>query len=84
MRVAVAFRDQTEHERGDYEYRYSSLGRSEAESLPHFIEFETPLLFNQCANPIQIVVVRTTDHLQRSFVSRLLKQERLIRSATLR
>jgi hypothetical protein len=46
MRVARTFRDQPEHEcRGD-EYDYSPLSRREAESLPHFIEFETSAFFN--------------------------------------
>jgi hypothetical protein len=51
MRLAVTFRDQAEHERSEYEYRYSSLCGSEAKSLPHFIKFETRALFNQIANP---------------------------------
>ena len=46
MRVAITFRDQPEHERRSNEYDYSSFSRREAESLPHFIEFETPALFN--------------------------------------
>ena len=46
MRVAITFRDQPEHERRGNEYDYPSLSRREAESLPHFIEFETPALFN--------------------------------------
>ena len=46
MRVAITFRDQSEHERRSNEYDYSSLSRREAESLPHLIEFETPALFN--------------------------------------
>jgi hypothetical protein len=50
MRVAITFRDQAEHERRDYEYGYSSLDGSEAKSLPHFVEFETPALFNQGLN----------------------------------
>jgi len=50
MRLAVTFRDQAEHERRAYEQRYSSLSGSQAESLPHFIEFETPCLFNQVTN----------------------------------
>src|SRR5215467_4262370 len=50
MRVAITFRDQPEHERRDYEYGYSSLCRSEAESLPYFFEFEMSALFNQVAN----------------------------------
>ncbi|PYK24555.1 MAG: hypothetical protein DME59_13065 [Verrucomicrobia bacterium] len=50
MRLPVTFRNQAEHERRDYEQRYSSLSGSEAESLPHFIEFKTPGLFNQGAN----------------------------------
>jgi hypothetical protein len=49
--VAVILRDQAEHERGDYEHAYSSLCGSEAESLPQFFEFETPVLFNQVATP---------------------------------
>jgi hypothetical protein len=50
MRLPVTFRDQAEHERRDYEQRYSSLSGSEAECLPHFIEFETPGFFNQVPN----------------------------------
>jgi hypothetical protein len=46
MRVAITFRDQPEHERRGNEYDYSSFSRREAESLPHFIEFESPALFN--------------------------------------
>ena len=46
MRFPVTFRDQAEHERRDYEQRYSFLSGSEAESLPHFIEFETSAFFN--------------------------------------
>ena len=46
MRVAITFRDQPEHERRGNEYDYSSFSRREAESLPHFIEFETPAFFN--------------------------------------
>ena len=46
MRIAITFRDQPEHERRGNEYDYPSLSRREAESLPHFIEFETPALFN--------------------------------------
>jgi len=46
MRVAITFRDQPEHERRNNEYDYSSFSRREAKSLPHFIEFETPALFN--------------------------------------
>jgi hypothetical protein len=51
MRLAVTFRNQAEQERRDNEYRYSFLNRSEAKSLPHLIEFETPRLFNQVSNP---------------------------------
>jgi hypothetical protein len=50
MSVAITFGGQTEHERCDDEYRYSSLSGSEAKSLPHFIEFETPDLFDQIEN----------------------------------
>jgi hypothetical protein len=46
MRVTITFCDQPEHERRGNEYDYPSFSRREAESLPHFIEFETPALFN--------------------------------------
>ena len=46
MRVAITFRDQPEHERRGNEYDYPSFSRREAESLPHFIESETPAFFN--------------------------------------
>jgi hypothetical protein len=46
MRIAITFRDQAEHERCSNEDCYPSLSRREAKSLPHFIEFETPALFN--------------------------------------
>jgi hypothetical protein len=45
MRVAITFRYQPEHERRNNEYDYSSFSRREAESLPHFIELETPPSF---------------------------------------
>jgi hypothetical protein len=51
MPVAITFGDQTEHERRDYEYGYSSFCRSEAKFLPQFFEFETPVLFTQVATP---------------------------------
>jgi hypothetical protein len=51
MGVAITFCNQAEHERGDYEYRYPSLCGSEAEFLPQFFEFETPVPFNQVATP---------------------------------
>jgi hypothetical protein len=41
MGVAITFRDQPKNERCGNEDRYSFLRRREAESLPHFIEFET-------------------------------------------
>jgi hypothetical protein len=41
MRVAITFCDQPEHEDCENEKRYSFFGGSEAESLPHFIEFKT-------------------------------------------
>jgi hypothetical protein len=44
--VTVTFCDQPEHERSNHEQRYSSFGRRETESLPHFTEFETPVLVN--------------------------------------
>src|SRR5258707_13654350 len=46
IRVAITFRDQPEHERRGNEYDYSSFSRREAESLPQFIELETPALFS--------------------------------------
>ena len=46
MGVAVTFCDQAEHECRDHEYDYSFFCGCEAESLPHLIEFETPVLFN--------------------------------------
>ena len=45
MRVAITFRDQAEHERRSNEDCYPFLSRREPESLPHFIEFQTPTLF---------------------------------------
>jgi hypothetical protein len=45
-RIAITFCDEPKHERCENEHCYSSLSRREAESLPHFIEFETPALFN--------------------------------------
>ena len=50
MRVAITFRDQPEQKRRDNEYDHPSLSRREAESLPHFIEFETSGLSNQVTN----------------------------------
>jgi hypothetical protein len=46
MRIAITFRGEAKHERCGNEHRHSSLSRREAESLPHFVEFETPALFN--------------------------------------
>ena len=46
MRIAVTFCGQTEHGRRENEHAYSSFHRSEAESLPHFNEFETPVSFD--------------------------------------
>jgi hypothetical protein len=45
MAVAITFRAQSQQKRRQDEERYSFFGRSEAESLPHLIEFETPTLF---------------------------------------
>jgi len=69
MRVAITFRDQPEHERRGNEYDYSPFSRREAESLPHFIEFETPAFFNHedfcevfsastCARPRRSLALR--------------------------
>ena len=46
MRIAITFRDQSKHEGRGNERGYTYLSRSEAESLPQFIEFETPALVN--------------------------------------
>jgi hypothetical protein len=46
MRVAITFRNQSEHERREHKHRYSPFRRSEAKPLPHFVEFETPALFD--------------------------------------
>ena len=46
MRIAITFRDQTEQKRRGNERGYTYLSSGEAESLPHFIEFETPALAN--------------------------------------
>jgi len=46
MRIAITFRDQSKHEGRGNERGYTYLGRGEAESLPHFIEFATPALAN--------------------------------------
>jgi hypothetical protein len=46
MPVAITFRHQAKHERRSNEYCHSPFSRREAEPLPHFIEFETPTLFN--------------------------------------
>ena len=45
MRVAVTLCDQTEHQRRGNEDSYSLFGRSETESLPHLLKFETPAVF---------------------------------------
>jgi hypothetical protein len=50
VRIAITFGDQAEHERRDNEYGYSSFCRSEAKSLPHFVELETPDFLSQIAN----------------------------------
>jgi len=45
MRVAITFCDQPKHEGRNNENGYSPFCWSEAESLPHFVESETPELF---------------------------------------
>ena len=55
MRVAITLGDQAEHERRGDEQGYSSLRRREAKPLPHFIEFETPTLFNHKVNVARLV-----------------------------
>ena len=44
MRIAITFREQPEHKRRGNERGYTCLSRGEAESLPHFVEFQTPAL----------------------------------------
>jgi hypothetical protein len=46
MSVAVTFCDQTKRECCNNERGYSYFGWSETESLPHFSEFETPVVLN--------------------------------------
>jgi hypothetical protein len=46
MLVAITFCDQTKYERRENEHGYSFFHWSQAESLPDFIEFETPVLLN--------------------------------------
>ena len=46
MRVAITFRDSSEHERCGDEHCYPSFRRREAKSLAHFVEFDTPALAN--------------------------------------
>ena len=46
MRVAITFRDQPKREGRGNEYCHSSLSRRETESLPNFIELETPAFFS--------------------------------------
>ena len=50
MCIAITFRDQPEHECRRNENGHSSLSRREAESLPHFSEFETTILLNHESN----------------------------------
>ena len=83
MRVAITFRDQPEHERRGNEYDYSSFSRCEAESLPHFIEFETPGLSNQGTNLSKCVWLKTVAPLHNCLVRRCLRQARLTRIAAL-
>ena len=50
MRVAVTFCGQTKHEYRKNKDGYLFFHWSEAESLPHFNELETPVLFDhECA-----------------------------------
>ena len=46
MGVAIAFVDKTEHEHRENKYDHSFFGRSEAESLPRFIQFKAPAFCN--------------------------------------
>src|SRR5713101_4689032 len=83
MRLAVTFRDQPEHERRDYEYRYSSLNGSEAKSLPQLVKFEALATFNQGTNLSKCVWLKTVAPLHSCLVRCCLRQARLIRIATL-
>ena len=85
MRVAITLRDQAEHKRCENEKGYSFFGRSEAEFLPHFIEFKTPDLFNQVANPSSKSAQSNplTDYTD-VLLGASLKQEHLIRIGALR
>jgi hypothetical protein len=46
MRIAITFRDQAEYKSRGNERGHTCLSSGEAESLPQFIEFETPSLAN--------------------------------------
>jgi hypothetical protein len=46
MRVAMTLGDQAEYKSRSNEHSYPSLSRRKAKPLPHFIELETPPLFN--------------------------------------
>ena len=46
MTIAVTFCDKPEQERRENKQGYSSFGWSETKSLPHFAEFETPIVVN--------------------------------------
>jgi hypothetical protein len=72
MSVPITFRDQAEQECRDYEYRYSSLNRSEAKSLPQLVKFEAPATFNQGTNLSKCVWLKTVASIYSCLVSAVL------------
>jgi hypothetical protein len=50
MDVAVTLCDKTDCERRENKHDYSHFGRSEAESLPHLIQFEAHSVFQLRCN----------------------------------
>jgi hypothetical protein len=57
MGVAITFCDQPKHECDGNEHCYPSLSRREAESLPHFIEAETPAFFSHKVTSAASIVI---------------------------
>jgi hypothetical protein len=53
MGIAITFCDETEHKRRQNKHYNSLLGRSEAKSMPHLIEFVMPALV-QLANALGV------------------------------
>jgi hypothetical protein len=57
MGVAKTFCDQPKRECDGNEHCYTSLSRREAESLPHFIESETPAFFSHKVTSAASIVI---------------------------